>query len=104
MKIDPGPWKYFGLDSPTGEGVYEIYRLPANGKPLYRQELEEVYVLKEDGSWLSNQRESLLGEWNKGWFSLTEDEITEEEAIKYYNEWTKKKGAWPGGKRTIKTK
>lgn len=74
--------------------VIEIYRCPANGKPVDQQKLEDVYLLLKDGTWRSDMRNILVDEIFKGKFDEENDEIPEEEAKTYYREW--QTGQWPG--------
>jgi hypothetical protein len=87
-------WRYFGRDSMSGV-VYEIYRCPANGKRIEFQNMADVYLLLQDGTWRPNMRERLIGEIFKGDFAENCDEISEAEAMNYYRSWTES-GKWPG--------
>lgn len=87
LKLDPD-LRYFAQS--RGVGYPNIYRYPNNGVPLYRQKLEEVERYVGNGEWRTNQRERLLDEWNKGWFSEADDEISVDEALRLIKDWTDK--------------
>ena len=86
-------WRYFGRVNPASGMLYEVYRCPANGKHVEDQEREDVHLLLRNGSWRPNQREVLMKDILRGDFCDTSDEISEEEAMKYYQEW---QAHWPG--------
>lgn len=88
-------WRYFGRDS-NGPTVFEIYRCPANGKRINFQRHEDVQLLLKDGSWRPNMQRVLMDEISDGQFDEKLDEISEEEAMKYYHTWLA--GDWPGRK------
>jgi hypothetical protein len=88
-------WRYFGRDSRVGNGVIEIYRCPSNGKPVHQQRLEDVHLLLKDGTWRTNMRNALNDELLKGWFDEADDELSEQQAISYYQAWLAS-GRWPG--------
>ncbi len=88
-------WRYFGRVSPTTGQVFEIYRCPANAKRIQDQEMEEVQLLFNDGVWRPNFRQNLYAEMCNGYFSETQDELSEEEAQNYVKSW-QAAGKWPG--------
>src|SRR5579883_3493640 len=86
-------WRYFGRDPGTGK-FCEIYRCPANGKSVLQQKLEDVQLLLKDGNWRSNMKNELVDASIKGWFDESSDELSEEEAMDYFQKW--QAGIWPG--------
>jgi hypothetical protein len=87
-------WRFFGRNS-GGDEIYEIYRIPANGKPFHKQHPSEVERLKRDGSWKFDPTDKAIwAEMLKGDFSETADEISEEKVGQLFSIWSK--GNWPG--------
>lgn len=98
-------WRYFRRLSEVAT-LYGLYRCPANGKRIYQQKLEDVEIYRQDGSWLSNQRQKLIDAEVKGWFGESEDEISEEQAlllmskissgqVRYgFEEWIRQRREW----------
>jgi hypothetical protein len=86
-------WRYFSRND--GFTTYGIYRIPANGLPFIQQRHEDVERLERDGTWIYDPADNTLwhGSMN-GEFSETDDEISEEEVRRLFDEWSKTK--WPG--------
>ena len=59
----------------------DIYRWPANGKPLEEQATSDVERYIGNGRWQNFQRNRLLDEMMKGWFDDVQDEVTREQAL-----------------------
>ena len=91
---DKPEWRYFLRDYE----LEEVYRFPNNGKDLFGQNIEDVELLFEDGSWHGNYQVRLTDVMMQGWFAESKDEITEAEAMAYFEKW--KASKWPGGKCT----
>lgn len=85
-------YKYYLADN--GAGVpHEVYR----GMPTYKMFSQSgIERAKKDGSWSGADKETrlLINLWLKGDFDPEDDEISEERAQAYLNEW-RSKGTWP---------
>lgn len=85
-------YKYYLVDNGDGE-PYEIYR----GAPVYEIfSSSGVERAKKDGSWSSDERDIalIMDLWRKGDFHRKDDEISEEQAMAYLEDW--REGHWPG--------
>lgn len=87
-------YKYYAVDYATGV-TREIFRSDAVASTDFGK--GSLWRAKKDGSWSDNETEirPLLDLWMKGDFDPEDDEITEERAIAYLNEW-RALGTWPG--------
>jgi hypothetical protein len=86
-------WRYFGRSS-GGAKVFEIYRWPANGLRLDKQKIEDVQLLRKDGTWAENFRETLMRELFDGWFDEETDEMSAEQVNALFEKW--QQSGWPG--------
>jgi len=87
-------WRYFGRTSGTGS-IYEIYRIPNNGRRLEHQPRNQVCRLLENGNWINDPED--VGIWNErltGDFCENSDEISLDQVEQLYRTW--KQGKWPG--------
>lgn len=87
-------YKYYSLDYATGV-PREIYRSEAVGPANFG--MGDLRRAKKDGSWTQVELElrPLLNLWMKGDFDPEDDELSEEQAMAYLNEW-RISGKWPG--------
>src|SRR5215813_7285219 len=78
-------WRYFGRQDDFGK-VFEIYRIPANGKRFDEQKKSDVERLQRDGSWRYHEsfRDGIWREVFLGGFSESDDELTEGEVDEYF--------------------
>lgn len=88
-------WVYFGRTSGGGE-VYEVYRIPNNGKPFIEQDREKYPErMCRDGLWRVFPDDSAL--WNEhftGDFSESIDTLSEQAVKQILDKWSKSE--WPG--------
>lgn len=87
-------YKYYVVDYATG-APREIFRSDSVVQENFG--IDGLYRAKRDGSWSDAEIDvkPLLNLWMKGDFDLDEDEISEEQAMAYLNEW-RRTGSWPG--------
>lgn len=87
-------YKYYSVDYATGI-PREIYRSDAIALADFGT--GDLWRAKKDGSWSQVEVEvkPLLNLWMKGDFDPEDDEISEEQAMAYLNEW-RTSGSWPG--------
>ena len=87
-------WRFFGRTSGSGE-IYEIYRIPADGKPFHEHLQSGVERLSKSGCWLYDPKDKAIWlELMKGNFVEAQDEMTKEEVAYCFEIWSK--GRWPG--------
>ncbi len=89
-------WRYLGR-SAGGPTVFEVYRIPANGKALTEQDLTRYpELLLADGTWAtrSSSIDAILREHYSGNFDIEEDEISGDVARQLFEAW--KSTEWPG--------
>lgn len=90
-----GKWRYFGRGGKTDP--FEIYRVPENGRPIGEQDRSKYpQRLRREGNWKHDPSEDNILWYEKlaGDFSWTEDEISEANVMRFFEQWSKTK--WPG--------
>lgn len=87
-------YKYYAVDYATGV-PREIFRGDAVAPTDFGT--GGLWRAKKDGSWSEAEADvrPLLNLWMKGDFDPEEDEISEEQAVAYINEWRALE-RWPG--------
>ena len=88
-------WRYFGRTA-GGPTVFEVYRIPANGKSLNEQDLS-LYPqrLLRDGTWIYDRNYTpILDEQYNGNFDEINDELNSDVVETLFNEWALYR--WPG--------
>jgi hypothetical protein len=87
-------YKYYAFDFAIGT-TREIFRSNVDTPRDFGT--RGLWRAKKDGSWSDGAAElrPLLNCWMQGDFDLDEDEITEEQANSYLNQW-RASGSWPG--------
>ena len=87
-------YKYYGVSYPLGT-VREIYRSVICPPAAFGR--DGLWRAKKDGSWSDHvdDVDPPIEHWMRGDFDLVNDEITEEQANTYLNQW-RVSGSWPG--------
>ena len=86
-------YKYYLRDNGAG-APHEIYR----GNPTYELFSDSgVERAKKNDTWsgASDEVKPLMNDWRQGNFDTEDDEISEEQAMAYLDEW-RTSGRWPG--------
>ncbi|MBU6455230.1 MAG: hypothetical protein KGS72_25900 [Cyanobacteria bacterium REEB67] len=73
-------WRYFKF-APDRHSAAIIYRIPANGKNISKQNDADVHRFEADGQWHVTGSLTLRMQAMEGYFSEESDEINEAEAI-----------------------